>query len=403
AMQLRREMRVAALALGARKFGSVTGDCGADRPSEIARRFVSPQLTGMTYLALLSFTLAGTAIAALRPLAPKAGLLDYPGGRKRHQRPVPLVGGLGMFVAMVLGLALMPARDPDMTHLVAACALLLAVGALDDRFDVPPTTRLGAHLAAAWLAVLMLDGGPHLSFGNPFGIGELVFTGWIATTLIVVLVAGTINAFNMVDGMDGLAGMMALIALAALCWLTGLARDAYGWQLSLVAIGAVCAFLVFNLPLQINRRWHVFMGDAGSTLLGFLIAVLALRVSQEGRAVAPVTLLWFVAVPVADLLMTILRRLARGVSPFMPDRGHLHHQLLDAGLSVSVTLGILTAVGLTFAALGLFMHHMKVAQPLQFYGFVGAVVLLLYTVAKVPQWSTWLRHRLRPQSESDAN
>ncbi|MEW5878944.1 MAG: hypothetical protein AB1761_00705 [Pseudomonadota bacterium] len=344
----------------------------------------------MIYLPVLSLAVSCITIWALRPAAPAAGLLDQPGGRKTHVGAVPLVGGVGMFVALVVGVTLMPATDPDAKHLLVASALLLAVGIADDRFDVSARARLLAHMTAALVAVLTLEGAPRLSFGYAFGSGETALTGWAATAAAVVLVGGTINAFNMIDGMDGLAGAMALVALAALGWMVAFTQDAFSWQLSLVAMGAVVGFLLFNLPVRFNRGRRVFMGDAGSTLLGFLVAALCMRLSQETRAVAPATLLWFVALPVTDLLVTMLRRIARGVSPFRPDRGHLHHRLLDAGLGVRATLAILTTVAVLLAAAGLWMHYAKVPEAVQFYGFLCAVALVAFTASRANRWAALL-------------
>lgn len=357
------------------------------------------------YLPVLSLAVSCITIWALRPMAPVVGLLDYPGGRKTHVGAVPLIGGVGMFVALVVGVSLMPATDPDVTYMLGAGALLLAVGAADDRFDVSARARLLAHMTAALVAVLMLDGDPRLSFGYAFGSGETALTGWAATAAAVLLVGGTINAFNMIDGMDGLAGAMALIALAALGWTVALTQDAFGWQFSLVAMGAVTGFLLFNLPVRANRGWRVFMGDAGSTLLGFVVAALCLRLSQESRVVAPATLLWFVALPVTDLLVTVLRRIARGVSPFRPDRGHLHHRLLDAGLGVRPTLAILTISAVLLAATGLWMHHAKVPEAVQFYGFLCAVALVAFTASRANRWAALLARprRLRPASDRAAS
>lgn len=340
----------------------------------------------MMHLPTVALSVTCVVILALRPIAQGIGLTDRPGGRKIHSGEVPLIGGLAMFVAIAAGVGLMPSSDPDAVYLLGACALLLTVGLADDRFDVPAKTRLAAHFAAAWLAVLMLDGGPSLTFGSAFGAGDTVLTGWTATAVVTLLVGGTINAFNMIDGMDGLCGVMALIALSVLGWLAATSGDAFGGQFCLVAMGAVGGFLLFNLPLRFNRKWHVFMGDAGSTLFGFIVAALCMRLSQEGGAVAPATLLWFVAVPVTDLLATMLRRMARGESPFRPDRGHLHHRLLDAGLNVPATLTVMTIAAVLCASIGLWMHYARIPQVVQFYGFLVAAATLALAVFGARQW-----------------
>lgn len=344
----------------------------------------------MTHLPVLSLLFSCAAIVALRPAAPVLGLLDRPGGRKTHDGDVPLIGGIGMFVAIVVGVVWMPAGDPDTPYLMAASAFLLMVGVLDDRLDVPARLRLIAHIATAYVAVAILDNGPRLTFGSAFGPEEVVLTGLTAVGVISVLVGGTINAFNMMDGIDGLAGMMAAIAFVALAWLAARGQDAFALQLSLVTLGAIGGFLLFNLPLGVNRRWRVFMGDAGSTLLGFLISALVLRMSQDRGILAPATALWLVALPLTDLLATMLRRVALGRSPFSPDRRHLHHRLLDAGLSARAALGVLAVLAAALAGAGIGMHLARVPEVVQFYGFLAVASLVAFAASRAPGWVRWL-------------
>ncbi len=320
-------------------------------------------------------------IAALRPLAPTVGLIDKPGGRKTHHGDVPVVGGIGMFVALVAGAGAMPVTDRDALPLLGACALLLAVGLADDRFVVSVRLRLIAHLLAALLAMAMLDRGVGLSLGHALGPNETLLTGAPALMLAALLIGGAINAFNMMDGMDGLAGTMALVPLAVFAGVA-YAVDPFVHYVCLAGIGAVLGFLLFNLPARFNRAWRVFMGDAGSTMLGFLLAALSLRLTQESAALAPATVLWLVALPITDLLWTIVRRVARGRSPFAPDRSHLHHRLLDAGLGVRASFAVLTGLAAALAAAGLAMHMGRVPEWVQFYGFVATATLLAFAFSR---------------------
>ena len=142
----------------------------------------------------------------------------------------------------------------------------------------------------------------------------------------------------MVDGIDGLAGSLALVALLAIAVIAGSAHDALVATL-IIAI-AVVAFLVFNFPTIRNRGMRCFMGDAGSTLLGFMIVWVTLGVSQgEGRVISPVYCLWFASIPVYDLLTCFVRRALRGKSPFTPGRDHFHHALRRGGFGVRESLG----------------------------------------------------------------
>lgn len=307
-----------------------------------------------------SFCVTLLAILALRPIAVVVDLVDRPGGRKTHSGEIPIVGGAAMFFGLAFGLGVVPSLEPRTETFLAACALLVTVGLLDDKFDLSPWLRLPVQSAAALLAIGS-GSGLSVNLGDPLGMGAFDMTGLAAVPVTLLLVVGAINAFNMMDGMDGLAGAVSLVALIAISiqsWIHGMLE---ALAISCVLAGAVCGFLVFNVPSKLNRGVRCFMGDAGSTLIGFVLALLCLRVSQgPGNSISPMTVVWLVAVPIYEIVWTILRRLSRGHSPFRADREHLHHLLLDAGFGVRgafvtflILASILASVGILLSALGL--------------------------------------------------
>ena len=132
-------------------------------------------------------------------------------------------------------------------------------------------------------------------------------------------------------------------------------------RVALVSAGAVAAFLIFNIPAHFNRRFRCFMGDAGSTLLGFLLACMCISISQgEGPKISPTTALWVVAIPLYELLWTTLRRVLRGTSPFHPDRAHFHHKLLDAGFGVRGAFFVLICMGLLSRVPASVIHSLEI-------------------------------------------
>lgn len=307
--------------------------------------------------ALGSFFTTILAILALRPVAVAVDLVDRPGGRKMHHGDVPIVGGLSMFLGMVVGMGIVPQAHVVGPEFLAACAILVTIGLLDDRFELSPWTRLPVQISAA---ILMVVGtGATVKTLGQFPAGfALVLHGWVEYAFTILITISAINAFNMLDGMDGLAGATAVIALAGLgylAWSAGL--HAMAGVCTMLA-GAVSAFLLFNVPVRLNRRVRCFMGDAGSTLLGFAIAWLCIGVSQEPtRAVAPVSTLWILALPLYELVWTTLRRIIRGVSPFRPDRNHFHHLLLRAGLGVRGAFLVYVCIAAILATAGILMNQ----------------------------------------------
>jgi UDP-GlcNAc:undecaprenyl-phosphate GlcNAc-1-phosphate transferase len=320
-------------------------------------------------------------MAALRPVAVAVELVDKPGGRKTHHGEIPVVGGLAMFVGCIFGVGLLPTSEFVSAPLLSAAALVVLVGLLDDRFEISPIARLTAHLVAAILVLTTSSDLSITTLGRPFG-GELVqFSELGAAAFTCVAIVGAINAFNMLDGMDGLAGTMAFNALVALACLTSLTGDLLVGSVSIVLCGAVAAFLIFNIPAKYNRRFRCFMGDAGSTLLGFLLACICISASQgTGLKISPTTTLWIVAIPLYELLWTTMRRTLKGRSPFNPDRAHFHHKLLDAGFGVRGAFFVLICIGITLSLAAIAIHYFEVPDAISFALWLltglGVVVLM---------------------------
>jgi UDP-GlcNAc:undecaprenyl-phosphate GlcNAc-1-phosphate transferase len=321
------------------------------------------------------------AMLALRPVAVVVELVDKPGGRKTHRGEIPVVGGIAMFIGCIFGIGLLPSNQFITASLLSAAALVVLVGMLDDRFEISPIARLTAHLVAALVVLVTSSDLAITSLGRPFGDSVVRFSELGGAAFTCVAIVGAINAFNMLDGMDGIAGTLAFNALLALVWLTSMSGDQMIGGLSIVLSGAVAAFLIFNIPAKFNRRLRCFMGDAGSTLLGFLLACMCISASQgQGATISPTTMLWIVAIPLYELLWTTMRRILNGRSPFRPDRAHFHHKLLDAGFGVRGAFFVLICIGAMLSLAGIAIHFFEVSDGLSFLLWltsgVGMVLLM---------------------------
>ncbi|HEU5137294.1 MAG TPA: MraY family glycosyltransferase [Steroidobacteraceae bacterium] len=331
-------------------------------------------------------------------------LVDKPGGRKTHHGEIPVVGGLAMFVGCIFGVGLLPANQFISAPLLSAAALVVIVGLLDDRFEISPAARLTAHLVAA---LLVLGTSPDFSIttlGRPFGDTPVQFSELSGAAFTCVAIVGAINAFNMLDGMDGLAGTMAFNALLALTCLTSLTGDSVVGSMSIVLCGAVAAFLVFNIPAKFNRAFRCFMGDAGSTLLGFLLACMCISASQgEGSSLSPTTTLWVVAIPLYELLWTTIRRILKGGSPFQPDRAHFHHKLLDAGFGVRGAFFVLILIGILLSMVAIGIHYFEVSDGVSFAMWLlsGLGMIVLMHNARI-LWVV-VPHHLRRQRTTEVD
>ena len=331
---------------------------------------------------------------AFRPLAIRLGIVDRPGGRKTHVGDVPIVGGLAMFLGLLIATSLIPGLTVPYSNLALSCGILVLIGILDDCFEVPPLVRFVAQI----LVILVMSYGDGLmiwDIGNTFGLGTVSFGSltWLFTMLVAVAV---INAYNLVDGADGLAGSLALVALICVAIVAGAGTMA--WQLALVSAGVIAGFLVFNFPMSVNKSVRSFMGDGGSTMLGLLIAWVTISVSQgEARVVTPVIGLWFASVPIYDLFTQFARRMLKGRSPFSPDQEHFHHILKDRGLGVRTTLAVLTGLQAVYAAIGLAAHYAGIADAWMFAAWAVLGIAQHKIVSGIARGLAAGRGRARPQ------
>ena len=340
----------------------------------------TPQLIEFAAPAVVGFIVALLAISVLRPVAFMVDLVDRPGGRKMHQGEVPIIGGLAMLLGLLVAFGVVPIAYQPSTAFTAACALLIVVGLADDRFDISPWFRLPVHAAAAGLMIFGA-GLSVTSLGDVLAFGPIALASPWAELVTLVLIMGAINAFNMLDGMDGLAGATALVAFMLMAFVSATDGLLGPLFVCIAGLGVVAAFLVFNVPALYNRKFRCFMGDAGSTLLGFVLAWLCVAVSQDARSTtSPATVLWFVAMPIYELLWTMIRRISRGTSPFQPDAEHFHHLLQRAGFSVRGAFGVYLATCILIGLLGVVLHEwLQVSEAFMFFAFllVGVVVVRL--------------------------
>lgn len=327
-----------------------------------------------------AFFVSLVLMVALRPIASRLGLVDLPGGRKTHSGEIPIIGGVAIFAGLLSACMVEKFGGPAVGALLAASALLVAVGLLDDFFELPPVARLSAHFLAS-LTLVLATGQSVESFGNLVGLGDIEL-GVAAPVFTVVAIVALVNAFNMLDGLDGLAGGVGLVAFCGFALLAGfLARTPGAGSIALGMVGAACAFLVFNMPLRFNRHILSFMGDSGSTLLGFLLAGLGLMAVQDsGAKVPPVVVLLLMPIPVLELFTSTFRRLRRRVSPLTADREHFHHRWLDAGYSIRGVFVIYLLFSLISAVIGLLATYTTVPESALFVVFLGMAAVWLLAV-----------------------
>lgn len=325
----------------------------------------------MLFACIVAMIGSTAALVVLQRVAKTLGLVDSPDHqRKRHVGKVPLIGGLAIFFGLISGAFVYGQYDVFIVTLLALSSALVLLGALDDRQNLSVRVRVMFQVLLILFTVAVT--GVHIhTLGNIFG-HELTL-GWMGIPLTVVAVIGLLNAFNMIDGIDGLAGGLALVAISAIMVFTGLNPGESAILLLALLFASVVPYMLFNLGL-IGRK--AFLGDAGSMLIGYLLAWVLIRMSQLPQThFSPVNVLWCVALPVLDTAAVVCQRLQRRASPFKPDRRHIHHLLLQYGLSQRATLAVLIALACTMAFVGTVARSLSPGS--------GPNVLTFLTVAAI--------------------
>ncbi len=330
------------------------------------------RMTGRTYLRqtpmtfILVFATAVLLALILTPLAarlaPRLGTMDQPAERRVHSIPTPRFGGLPIFVAF-LGAILVSLgytrTDPnEMLRIAGLCTgavVLFAIGAYDDHRELQALPQLIAQFIAAAIAIAC--GVVIREVQNPFG-GLIQFEPWFAVLFTAFWLVGMTNTVNWLDGIDGLAGgVVAIAGILLFVHALRLGQESIA-LLALALVGAVLGFLPFNFPPA-----KIFTGTAGALVLGFALGVLSII----GAARVAFALL-VLGIPIVDVAWQIASRVRAGKSPFAATRTHLHHRLLDAGLSPRVIVFIYYA----FTALsGLF----ALVVPLPLYKLVAIIII----------------------------
>ncbi len=332
-----------------------------------------------------SFSLALTYILTrlLIPLAPKLGLIDLPSKRKKHSGAVPLVGGLAIYISIFISTMLFTKLQLELLSIITLGGILTTIGTLDDKYGLSPRIRLIIQLCAGGLlaygAEIQLHNLGNV-FGGLFGLNDIQ-TGLLAVPLTAIGIAALANAYNMTDGIDGLAGSLGIVGLTAL--IISLHEHLNPAELKVLSFYtlSIATYLLFNFAVKPIAPVKVFMGDAGSMFIGFSIGAFCIYFSQKAEYnLAPTTVLWFVAIPLYDMIATMIRRMRKGQSPFYPDRTHLHHLLMHLGLNGKQALASIVVLSASLSGIGILIDIFKIADYYSFTGFILIFIIYLQII-----------------------
>ena len=314
---------------------------------------------------------------ALKRIAGKIGLIDQPqtSDHKTHTKPAALVGGLSIFVAFCFTLLFINMPLTQLRPLLAGSIVLVVIGVLDDLHELSPLMRFVSQIAACLIMIFMGD--IYLSDLGRLLTDQMFELSLFSIPFTIFAVVGVINAFNMSDGMDGQSGTLALsilVILIVLCIIQG----NHLCMVTLIALaGAVTGFLIFNLRRQENKAARVFMGDAGSMFIGFVISWHLILLAQgETAVIKPITAVWMFALPICDTLTVMLRRFLNKQSPLKADNSHYHHLLQHCGLSINQVLIIIVSSSLGLGGIAYLIQDIPGIEKYMFYTYM--LFLLIY-------------------------
>jgi UDP-GlcNAc:undecaprenyl-phosphate/decaprenyl-phosphate GlcNAc-1-phosphate transferase len=281
---------------------------------------------------------------AITPLVIKfahlIGATDKPNHRKVHQKIMPRIGGLAIYISFIVGFLIIRPTDEFALPIILGSLVIIITGFFDDILELSPKVKLLGQLLAALIVVL---GGVQVDFINlPFG-GQLEF-GYFSIPLTVLWIIGITNAVNLIDGLDGLAAGVSSIALITISFMAFLKGDIFVMSIGLIVLASTVGFLFYNF-----HPAKIFMGDTGALFLGYLISVLALLGFKNITMISLIIPLIILGVPISDTFFAIVRRKVNKQPLSAPDKSHLHHCLLRAGFTHKQTVLIIYAIAVMFA------------------------------------------------------
>lgn len=308
----------------------------------------------------------------VKNFAHKVGAIDVPkDARRMHKKPIPRLGGLAIYGGFLCSILIFGQLDETMLCVLLGAAIIVALGIFDDVLALGAKLKFVVQIVAAAIPVCIGD----LQIGlftnlNPLSDTPFVHLGILAVPVTIIWIVGITNAVNLIDGLDGLAvgvSSIAAITMIAVALLTGNMPIA----ITMAALAGAC---IGFMPYNLNPA-KIFMGDTGSTFLGYMLATVSIMGLFKFYAVISFAVPFLIlGLPIFDTANAIIRRVAAGRSPMSPDRGHVHHKLIDMGFNQKQAVAILYAIS---ATLGL------TAVVLTSSGEVKAIVLLLAVLAAI--------------------
>ncbi len=327
-------------------------------------------------IVLITFAFSAIFIPLVKKIAEFIGAMDIPNERKVHKNPIPRMGGLGIYGGFLLGYMLFGQHSVQMNAILIGSFIILVTGIFDDIKPVPAKYKFIAQIVGA--SIIPLYGKILLQDISAFGL-YLNF-GVFAYPITILFIVGIVNCINLIDGLDGLSSGISSIYFLTIGIIGLLLNNSNGLDVTLtfIMLGSTLGFLLHNF-----HPAKIFMGDSGSMFLGYIIAVISLLGFKNVTLTSFVVPMFLLAIPVMDTLFAILRRIINHKPIGMPDKNHLHHQLLKMKLSQTKTVLVIYSVDILFAIASILYVIGNQMLGTNMYGIIIYIILLLLTLVLV--------------------
>lgn len=342
---------------------------------------------------MMSLLICMALIPPLRLLAGRFHIMDQPGERKVHQQPVPRVGGIAFGFGAFASILWWGAKDNTTLAVLLGGLIILGFGVWDDRVNLHYRVKLLGQVLAA-LAVILIG---EIRFESVPFLFDAELPLWIGIPVTVVFLVAVSNAVNLSDGLDGLAGGLSFLSLSGIAYLAYISNDSTVLLLTIPFLGGLLGFLRYN-----TYPARIFLGDGGSQLLGFIMGVLAILLTNSNREpFSPALALFLLGLPFLDTLGVAGQRLIEGRSPFVGDRKHVHHKLMKLGLSHFEAVMAIYAIQAGMVGTAYLLRWQSDTLILSLYLILAVGALALYVAAGyglIPSPAPW-NGPLRPDSQ----
>ena len=329
-------------------------------------------------LALLSAAIVScVATPLVKVLAVKYGAVDVPkDNRRMHDHPIPRMGGLAIFIGFMASMFLFMNLDAPKIGMLAGAVIIVILGVLDDKYALPAKPKFLVQIIAAVIAVMAGNRIDVLSNPNIFSSEAVWHLGWLAYPVTVIWIVAITNAVNLIDGLDGLACGVSTISSATMLMIAMRFSELDVAVMMAALVGACVGFLPYNF-----NPAKIFMGDTGSTFLGFVMATVSVNgMFKQYAFISFVVPFLVLGLPIFDVCFAVVRRVSHGQSPMQPDRGHVHHRLIAMGFSQKQAVGVLYVISAILGLSAVVLAVSDAVKAMLFLLAMGVTVALAWRI-----------------------